>query len=207
MFYSYIESKHKNMLYGFSIHQINAPLFLLLSLKSFCCKKRERLRLCKSTKKRTQRCLRYWKQWVLRCPPEKKEREESKREIMKIAQALAKIFTSFKREMFLRRKVELGFHYIHSTIYIHFIYPYTCTSWFDCMTRFSLDPLFDFTTYALQVCMRCLHTYELYISLSCRKRNAQHHYFCLGEDSQIPHILRDLRVAYNGISKFYFENL
>ena len=27
----------------------------------------------------------------------------------------------------------------------------------------------------------------------------------LGEDPQIPHILRDLRVSYNGSSEFYFE--
>jgi hypothetical protein len=101
--------------------------------------------------------------------------------------------------MFSRSKVELGFHYIHSTINIHFIYPYTCTSWFDCMTCFSLNLLFDFTTYVLQVCMRCLHTYELYISLSCMKIKDNIIIFCLGEDSQIPHILRDLRVSYNGI--------
>jgi hypothetical protein len=28
-----------------------------------------------------------------------------------------------------------------------------------------------------------------------------------GEDPQIPHILRDLRVSYNRISEFYFKNL
>ena len=28
-----------------------------------------------------------------------------------------------------------------------------------------------------------------------------------GKDPQIPHILRDLRVSYNGSSEFYFENL
>ena len=41
------------------------------------------------------------------------------------------------------------------------------------------------------------HSYELHISLSCRKRKA-YHYYCLGKDPQIPHILRDLRVTYNG---------
>jgi hypothetical protein len=75
------------------------------------------------------------------------------------------------------------------------------------MTCFSLDPLFDFTIYALQVYMRYLHTYELHGSLSYRREKAEHHHFCLDEDPQIPHILRDLRVSYNGISEFYFENL
>ena len=37
-------------------------------------------------KKWTQRCSRYLKQWVLRCPPEKKKRRE--REMNKIALAL-----------------------------------------------------------------------------------------------------------------------
>ena len=38
------------------------------------------------------------------------------------------------------------------------------------MTQLSLDPLFDFTIYALQVCSSFLPTYELHISLSGRKR-------------------------------------
>ena len=54
-----------------------------------------------------------------------------------------------------------------ATKYIH---PYTCTSWFDCMTQLSLDPLFDFTIFVLKVCSSFLHTYELHISLSGRKR-------------------------------------
>ena len=37
------------------------------------------------------------------------------------------------------------------------------------MTQLSLDPRFDFTIYALQVCPSFLTTYELHISLSCRK--------------------------------------
>jgi hypothetical protein len=32
-------------------------------------------------------------------------------------------------------------------------------------------------------------------------------YLLLDEDPQIPHILRDLRASYKGISEFYFENL
>ena len=58
--------------------------FLLLSLKSSIAEKRHGL--CKSysekrrkkvEKKWTQKCLRYWKQWVLRCPPEKRENKNS----------------------------------------------------------------------------------------------------------------------------------
>jgi hypothetical protein len=40
MFYSYIGGEHKNMLVRFFIHQINAPKFFLLSLKSFVAEKR-----------------------------------------------------------------------------------------------------------------------------------------------------------------------
>ena len=74
------------------------------------------------------------------------------------------------------------------------------------MTHLSLDPLFDFTIYALQVCSSFLPTYELHISFSCSKRKKRHNIFtAFGEDPQIPHILRDLRVSYNGISEFYLK--
>ena len=69
-----------------------------------------------------------------------------------------------------------------------------------------MDPKFDFTIYALQVCSSFVPTYELHISLSGRKRKGITSY-CLGEDPQISHILRDLRVSYSGISGYYFENL
>ena len=75
------------------------------------------------------------------------------------------------------------------------------------MTQLSLDSLFDFTIYALQVCSSFIPTYELHISFSCRKRKKGHNIFiAFGEAPQIPHILRDLRVSYNGSSEFYFEN-
>jgi hypothetical protein len=50
----------------------------------------------------------------------------------------------------------------HSRIRLASIYIYplkilhTCTFWFDYMTFFSLNPLFDFTIYALQVCSLAL---------------------------------------------------
>ena len=76
--------------------------------------------------------------------------------------------------MFSRSKVELGW-----PPYISTIYPYTCTSWFDCMTQLSLDPLFDFTIYVLQVCPSFLPTYELHISLSGRKRKRHNTFIAL----------------------------
>ena len=67
--------------------------------------------------------------------------------------------------MFSRSTVELG-----KAPNISTIHPHICTSWFDCMTQLSLDPLFEFTIYALQVCPSFLHTYELHINFSGRKR-------------------------------------
>ena len=74
------------------------------------------------------------------------------------------------------------------------------------MTQLSLYPLFEFTIYALQVFSNFFPTYELHISLSGRKRKGNNK-LGLGEDPQIPHTLRDLRVSNNEISEFYFENL
>ena len=48
----------------------------------------QKLFIKKEEKRRDEKmdkCLRYWKQWVLRCPPGKKRRE---REMNKIAPAL-----------------------------------------------------------------------------------------------------------------------
>jgi hypothetical protein len=41
---------------------------------------------------------------------------------------------------------------------------YTCISWFGCMTRFSRSMVW-LCNKCLQVCIRCLPTYELHISL------------------------------------------
>jgi hypothetical protein len=91
----------------------------------------------------------------------------------------------------------------------------------------SLDPWFDCAIYAEQVCIGCLPTYELHISLLVigleerrhsvilpydknttyfeRRQKAKHH-CSLGEDPQIPQ-MKDLRGSYKGNSEFYFENL
>ena len=47
------------------------------------------------------------------------------------------------------------------------------------MTQLSLDPLFDFTIYALQVCSSFLPTYELHINLSGRKRKRHNIFIAL----------------------------
>ena len=53
----------------------------------------------------------------------------------------------------------------HNKIRIATLYPHTCTSWFDCMIFFSVDPLFDLAKYAMQVCFESFRTLpELHIS-------------------------------------------
>ena len=99
-------------------------------------------------------CSRYWKQWVLRCPP--------KKEMNKIAHVLLQSCFQVSKERYVFKE--------QSRIRISTIYPHTCLSWLDCMTQLSFDLRFDFTIYALQVCSSFLPTYELHISLSGRKR-------------------------------------
>ena len=62
------------------MHQINAPKFLLLSLKSFVAEKKhvakQKLFIKRNKEKifkKMDECPRYLKQWVLICPPEKKD--------------------------------------------------------------------------------------------------------------------------------------
>jgi hypothetical protein len=56
------------------------------------------------------------------------------------------------------------------------------------MIFFSLNPLFDFTVYALQVCSLALSLPINFTKASGRKGNNK---ICLGEDPKIPHIKRD----------------
>ena len=106
---------------------------------------------------------------------------------VKIAPILSQKYFQVSRERYVFKE--------HSririaTIYIHHIYPHTCTSWFDYMTQLSLDPRFDFIIYALQVCPSFLPTYDLHISLSCRKK---------GITSQLP--------WWGSTNTIYFERL
>ena len=88
------------------------------------------------------------------------------REINKIAHVFLQKCFQFSKERYVFKEHS---RIILASIYIHHI-PHTCTSWFHCMTQLSLDPLFDFTIYALQVCYSFLPTHKLHISFSCRKR-------------------------------------
>jgi hypothetical protein len=36
--------------------------------------------------------------------------------------------------------------------------PHTCTSWSKCMTRISLDPVFNLTIYVMQICLSFIPT-------------------------------------------------
>ena len=64
MCYSYTGGEHKNVLVRFSIHEINAPKFLLLSLKSFVAEKRhgamQKLFIKKKKKKKKKRDEKKW---------------------------------------------------------------------------------------------------------------------------------------------------
>jgi hypothetical protein len=87
------------------------------------------------------KCLRYLKQWVLRCPPEKK-----KREMNKMAPVLSQKYFQVSRKRYVfkeQSRIKLAIIYVHHTS------THTNTSWFDCMTQLSLDLRFDFTIYAL----------------------------------------------------------
>ena len=80
-----------------------------------------------------------------------KERHEKKERKKKIAHVLTKgLFkVSIKREKCFKE---------HNRIRIASIYPHICTSWFDCMIFFSMDPLFDLAKYAIQVCLEIFPT-------------------------------------------------
>jgi hypothetical protein len=108
-------------------------------------------------------------------------------------------------------KVELGIHHPFTPSFLHtstiitiyhyhpistqpiYLGPHTCTSWFDCMAGLiPLDPWFDYAIYVLQVCMSCLPTYELHISLlvvGWEREGTM--LLCLMP--KIPHILREER--------------
>ena len=69
------------MLDWFSIHQINVPTSCCYLLKVFITEKRHGAmqKLFKNKRKKVEKmdkCLRYLRQWVLKCPPEKKKRYE-----------------------------------------------------------------------------------------------------------------------------------
>ena len=91
MFYSYTGGEHKSMLVRLSLN-INAPSSCCYLSKFYCRKetwamqklfiRKKKRKKIKKVEKKMDKCLRYVKQWVLRCPPEKKD------EMNKIAPAL-----------------------------------------------------------------------------------------------------------------------
>ena len=75
------------------------------------------------------------------------------------------------------------------------IFPHTCTSWSKSMALLSLDPLFDFTTYAIQVCYIVYPYLKPHINLfrDRRKQKKAKHYYAL---VRIYTPLSDLRVPF-----------
>ena len=70
----------------------------------------------------------------------------------------------------------------HNRIRIATLYPHCCTSWFDCMIFFSMDPLFDLAKYAMQVCFETFPTWaphKLFRSRKKKKAKSK----CLGEET------------------------
>ena len=117
----------KNMLDRFSIHQINAPSSCYY-LSKLCCRKeawgyakvihKKEKKGKKELKKWTQKCPRYLKQQVLRCPPKKREKN-------KIAPALQQMFLNSKREICFQGAQQ---NQVSHHTYIHHIHLDTCIS-------------------------------------------------------------------------------
>ena len=61
----------------------------------------------------------------------------------------------------------------HNRIKIASIYPHNCTSWFDCMIFFSMDPLFDLAKYAMQVCLETFPTWAPHKLLEVARKRRQ----------------------------------
>ena len=168
MFYSYTRSEHKNMLDRFFIHQINALSSCCYLSEVFVAEKRHGL--CKSYSEKREKKLRKNGHKSVRDIENNgylDARLEKREKMNKIASVVLQKYFQVSKERYVfkeQSRIRLA------TTYIYLIYPHTCTSWFDCMTHFSLSPLFDFTIHALQVCSSFLPTYELHINLSCRKR-------------------------------------
>jgi hypothetical protein len=125
--------------------------------------------------------------------------KKEKKEMNKIAHVFLQVcFQVQKKERYVF-KVS---HHIYLPLHIHTYAHLDLIVWLV-----NLDPLFDFTVYALQVCICCLHTHKLHISLSCRVRERRHNITIALVRIHKYHTLRDLRGSYKGISEFYFENL
>ena len=116
--------------------------------QKFCCRKeawamqklfiKRQKKKKKRVEKKIYKCPRYWKQWVLRCPPEKEEMNKIAHVFLQSCFQVSKERYVFKEQSRIRL----------ATIYIHLIYPHTCISWFDCMTT-----LFGFEVWLYNICI------------------------------------------------------
>jgi len=117
------------------------------------------------------------------------EKKRKKKKKKKIAMLSIRIYIG-------ERSYKRSFHLIHHN-------PYTCTSWSDYMTwLFSLDLVFDFAIYVIQVCL-ILHTlpWGPHIAIT-RSRMKKRQVKCLGKDT---YTLSDPRESNEELSKVYFE--
>jgi hypothetical protein len=72
-------------------------------------------------------------------------------------------------------------HIYKRSIVLVYLFPHTFTSWSKSMALLSLDPRFDFTTYAIQVCYFVYPNLKLHINLfrSRRKQKKAKHCYAL----------------------------
>jgi hypothetical protein len=88
------------------------------------------------------------------------------------------------------------------SIVLVYLFPRTYTSWSKSMAPLSLDPRFDFTTYAIQVCYIVYPYLKLHINLlrSRRKQKKEKHCYAL---VRIYTSLSDLRVPFEAYKVNY----
>ena len=86
-------------------------------------------------------------------------------------------------------------HIYKRSIVLVYLFPHTCTSWSKSMALLPLDPWFDFTTDAIQVCYIVYPNLKLHINLftSRRKQKKAKHWYAL---VRIYTPLSDLRVPF-----------
>jgi hypothetical protein len=117
------------------------------------------------------------KQWVLWCPPEKREKE--KRMTYVFLQSWFQV--SIERDVFKEHsRIRIATIYFHHSTHMHILI------WLYDLT------LFGSKVWLYNICIvsmlfhALINSHELYISLSAGRRH--NIILCLGEDPQIPHI-------------------
>ena len=100
----------------------------------------------------------------------------------------------WKIAMFQNKKLERDHTYKRSIVLVY-LFPHTCTSWSKSMSLLSMDPWFDFTTCAIQVCYFAYPYLKLHINLlevGENKRRQKHCYALVRKYTP----LSDLRVPF-----------